>query len=61
MDSPAGHATVGAGESSIVEGGPHVQAAPLGRRNLVLILALKGVPFVTPASGGWTPSAFCEG
>jgi quercetin dioxygenase-like cupin family protein len=43
----------------IVESGPHIQAAPKGRRNLVLILTPKGRPAVIPG-GDWRPTGFCS-
>lgn len=59
MDSPTGSRVIEAGGSYIVAGGPHLQAAPKGRRNLVLILAPKGQPFVIPG-GQWQPGNFCQ-
>ena len=61
MDALSGHALVAAGETYVVASGPHVQAAPRGRRNLVLIIAPAGAPFVTPINDGWSPSDFCDG
>ncbi len=58
VDTPAGHATIHAWESRIVEGGAHVQAARKGRRSLVLILARAGEPWMTPETG-WVPSDYC--
>lgn len=60
MESPSDRRRVGAGETYIVPGGPHLQAAPNGRRNLVLIIAPADVPFVVPGGEGWAPSTFCD-
>lgn len=60
MDSPKDSKKIAAGGTYIVADGPHLQAAPIGRRNLVLILAPKGQPFVIPG-GQWQPTGFCDG
>lgn len=60
MDSPKESKMVGPGGTYIVREGPHLQAAPKGRRNLVLILAAKGEPFVIPGAR-WQPTGFCDG
>lgn len=59
METPTQKQLLPAGTSFIVGGGPHLQAAPRGRRNLVLILAPSGAPFVIPG-GDWTPTGFCD-
>jgi mannose-6-phosphate isomerase-like protein (cupin superfamily) len=59
METPNDKKRSEAGATYIVENGPHVQAAPKGRRNLVLILAPKGAPSVIPG-GLWQPSGFCN-
>ncbi len=59
MDTPTDRRKIAAGGTYVVPGGPHLQAAPHGRRNLVLILAPKGQPFVIPG-GDWKPSDFCD-
>lgn len=59
METPSDEAVIAAGESYVIPGGPHLQAAPRGRRNLVLILAPTGAPFVVPGGDGWSPSGFC--
>ncbi len=59
MDGPTAQRRLPAGASYIVEGGPHLQAAPKGRRNLVLILAPAGQPAIAPG-GDWQPSDFCS-
>ena len=60
METPTDKQLLPAGTSYIVRTGPHLQAAPRGRRNLVLILAPSGEPFVIPG-GDWTPTGFCDG
>lgn len=59
METPTDKRKIGAGGTYVVASGPHLQAAPRGRRNLVLILAPRGQPFVTPG-GDWKPSDFCD-
>ena len=59
METPSDKRTIRAGGTYIVPSGPHLQAAPHGRRNLVLIIAPKGVPFVIPGGGQWKPSGYC--
>lgn len=59
METPSDKRLVPAGGTYVVEGGPHIQAAPKGRRNLVLILAPKGVPAVVPG-GDWKSTGFCD-
>lgn len=59
METPTDRQIVPAGGTYVVEKGPHVQAAPKGRRNLLLILAPKGTAAVIPG-GAWQPSGFCD-
>lgn len=59
MESPSDKQLVPAGSTYIVKDGPHLQAAPKGRRNLVLILVPQGRPVVTPGST-WKPTGFCN-
>jgi quercetin dioxygenase-like cupin family protein len=59
METPTDKKMVFAGNTYIVASGPHIQAAPSGRRNLVLILAPQNSPFVIPG-GDWRPSGFCN-
>ncbi|WP_426166926.1 cupin domain-containing protein [Sandarakinorhabdus sp. DWP1-3-1] len=59
MDSPGDKRLIPAGGTYVVEGGPHLQAAPKGRRNLVLILAPQGKPPLIPG-GDWRPTGFCR-
>jgi quercetin dioxygenase-like cupin family protein len=60
METPAERRMVRPGETFIVAAGPHIQAAPGGRRNLGLVLIPKGEPFMHFPSG-WQPSSFCSG
>lgn len=59
MDSPGAQARIGVGDSYILEGGPHLQAAPTGRRNLVALLLPTQEPWMS-LSPEWTPSAYCD-
>lgn len=59
METPTDRHVIPAGGTYIVPSGPHLQAAPKGRRNLVLILAPTGQPFVQPRRD-WQPSGFCD-
>ncbi len=60
MESPSDRRMIAAGGTYIVESGPHLQAAPKGRRNLVLILAPEGSAPVVPGSD-WVPTGYCAG
>lgn len=60
METPVDKRIIQAGGTYIVPSGPHLQAAPKGRRNIVLIIAPKGAPFVIPGAGQWKPSGFCN-
>ncbi len=59
MDSPAAQVRIGVGESYILEGGPHLQAAPTGRRNLVALLLPADDPWMS-LSPQWTPTSYCD-
>lgn len=59
METPTDRQMIPAGGTYIVERGPHIQAAPGGRRNLVLILAPEGAASVIPG-GNWRPTSFCD-
>ena len=59
METPAERRTIAAGETYIVKDGPHLQAAPKGRRNLVLILVPRGIPLITLRTD-WHPTGFCD-
>jgi quercetin dioxygenase-like cupin family protein len=58
METPTQRRKLQAGESFIVLPGPHLQAAPKGRRNLVLVLHGPDEPWMSMESQ-WTPSQFC--
>ena len=60
METPFDRRKIAAGGTYIVPSGVHLQAAPRGRRNLVLVIAPKGLPFVVPGGGQWTPTGFCN-
>ena len=55
METPFDKRKIGAGGTYVVPGGVHLQAAPHGRRNLVLIIAPKGVPFVSSRQRAMDP------
>lgn len=57
--TPAGRHVIKAGESYIVPGGSHLQAAPNGRRSVVLILAPQGEPWMRLTSD-WTDNEICR-
>ena len=59
METPTTREKLPAGRSYIVEAGPHLQAAPKGRTNLVAIVQPKGAPWLK-IEHGWTPTGFCE-
>ena len=59
METPTDKRLIAAGGTYIVERGPHLQAAPKGRRNLVLIIAPRRQPAVVPG-GDWEPTGFCS-
>lgn len=59
METPGDRRIIPAGGSDIVTGGLHIQGAPKGRRNLVLILAPTAAAPVMPG-GDWVPSDFCN-
>lgn len=59
MDSPSDRQKLMAGSTYIINGGPHVQTAPHGRRNLVLVLAPTNQPWSVVRTD-WTPSHFCD-
>lgn len=57
--SPTDRRVIKAGESYIVPGGAHLQAAPKGRRSLVLILAPAGEPWMR-LNDDWKGTDFCR-
>ena len=58
MESRDDRRRVQAGETYVIAGGPHVQAAPAGRRNLALLIVPEGAPWIELVAD-WTPSDFC--
>jgi len=58
METPTERRTLQAGETYIVERGVHLQAAPTGRQNLVLVLHEEGQPWST-VDTTWTPTGYC--
>lgn len=59
METPTEKQLLRRGETYVVKSGAHLQAAPKGRRNLVLILAPKAMPTITLRSD-WKPTGFCD-
>jgi quercetin dioxygenase-like cupin family protein len=59
MESPTDRARVRAGESYVLQAGPHLQAAPLGRRSIAITLVEEGKPWMS-LRPDWTPTSFCE-
>jgi quercetin dioxygenase-like cupin family protein len=57
METPSERRRVPAGSTYIVEG-PHVQAAPAGRRNIAVVFHAPGEPWMQIGSA-WQPSEFC--
>jgi mannose-6-phosphate isomerase-like protein (cupin superfamily) len=58
METPSERVKIPAGKTYVVSGGPHVQTAPKGRRNLVLLAVPDNEPWMTLESG-WKPTEFC--
>ena len=58
-ESPTDKHVIRAGESYIVPGGAHLQAAPKGRRSVVLILAAEGEPWMR-LTDDWSGTDFCR-
>ena len=58
-ETPDDRRRIKAGESYIVPGGLHLQAAPKGRRNVVLVLAPVGEPWIS-LSDAWAGTGYCE-
>ena len=59
METPAERRTIPAGGTYIVNDGPHLQAAPKGRRNLVLILVPRGMQLITLRTD-WNATGLCN-
>lgn len=57
-ETPTERRTIRANESYIVAGGPHLQAAPKGRRSVVLILAPSGSPWMQ-LDDQWSGTGYC--
>jgi quercetin dioxygenase-like cupin family protein len=58
METPEERRKLGPGETFVVPPGPHVQAAPKGRKNILLVLYPREAPWMT-MEPRWTPSQFC--
>jgi quercetin dioxygenase-like cupin family protein len=58
-ETPGERRRTNSGQSYVVAGGPHLQAAPQGRRSLVLILAPSGEPWMR-LSNKWSGTDFCR-
>ncbi|PSJ36276.1 hypothetical protein C7I55_26640 [Sphingomonas deserti] len=58
-ETPTDRQKIQAGESYIVPKGAHLQAAPKGRRSLVVILAPEGEPWMKLTSD-WAGTDFCQ-
>ena len=58
METPSTKRRLRTGEIFIVPPGPHVQAAPRGRKNLAVILSATGQEWMT-MEPDWTPSQYC--
>jgi quercetin dioxygenase-like cupin family protein len=60
METPGERRKLGPGETFIVPPGPHVQAAPNGRKNILLVLHPRDEPWMK-LEPYWKPSQFCAG
>jgi mannose-6-phosphate isomerase-like protein (cupin superfamily) len=58
VETPSEQRIIAPGQSYIVEEGAHLQAAPEGRRSLVLILARPNEPWMQLEA--WQPSGYCD-
>ena len=59
VETPKGGKLIHAGEHYVLEQGPHLQAAPQGRRSLVLLLLPKDTPWMA-LEQDWKPTGFCS-
>jgi quercetin dioxygenase-like cupin family protein len=59
VETPQGGKLIPAGNHYVVEQGPHLQAAPQGRRSLVLLLLPKDIPWMA-LEQEWKPTGFCS-
>lgn len=58
VETPKGQQRIRAGEHYVVEAGPHLQAAPQGRRSLVLLLVSATAPWMQ-LEPDWKPTGLC--
>lgn len=58
-ETPSARHRIRPGESYIVAADPHLQAAPRGRRSVVLILSPPGEPWMA-LSEGWPGTGYCD-
>jgi len=58
MDTPAGAKTIPAGGTFIAQAGPHLQAAPAGRKNIAVVFYPEGQSWMQMET--WQPSGFCD-
>jgi mannose-6-phosphate isomerase-like protein (cupin superfamily) len=58
METPTERIRIPAGQSFVVQSGPHVQASPKGRRNLAILAVPDGETWMTLKTD-WKPSVFC--
>lgn len=59
VETRDGTTLVSAGEHYILDGGPHLQASPKGRRSLVLLVIPDNAPWMSLASD-WHPKQRCS-
>ncbi|MEO8011867.1 MAG: hypothetical protein ABI650_09510, partial [Dokdonella sp.] len=59
VETPDDQKRIKPGEHYVVDGGPHLQSAPKGRRSLVLLLVPEGQPWIQ-IRNDWTPTGFCD-
>lgn len=58
VETPQGGQLIGPSEHYVLDAGPHLQAAPRGRRSLVLLLTPGNAPWMQ-LEPDWTPTGFC--
>lgn len=58
VETPQGQQRIRAGEHYLLKGGPHLQAAPQGRRSLVLLLIPGTAPWMQ-LEPDWKPTGLC--
>lgn len=59
VETPEGGTSIPAGRHYVLTQGPHLQAAPQGRRSLVLLLLPMDVPWMT-LEKEWVPTGYCS-